>query len=369
MINVKNMKYQLPAIIVLAMVSFFSCNSMSDKHKDKEESKQANKGPKVELVNQKADQKVDVMIGGKLFTSYCYADSLMKQILYPILTEEGKPITRGWPIKPRPGEHTDHPHQRGMWLNYGDVNGYDFWGNSFAIPDSIRRVEKGRIKHIKIDKMSSGNGEGTLVTHESWKSPFGNELLSEETTYHFIADGQTNIIDRITTLTATDSAVRFRDTKEGMFGIRYNRYLKLPSGKTETFTDAMGNPTKVTASSGDVTGNYLSSEGITGEDVWSTRARWMDLYGNIEGEDVSLVICDHPENFNYPTYWHARGYGLFAANPFGAHDFTNGKLTIDYTLPKGQSLTFRYRVIISSGKHLTKDEMSAYAKDFVQKYW
>lgn len=363
------MRYQSLTIILLIMLSFFSCNSVSDKQRDNGENGHGKKGPKVELINQKAGQQVDVMIGGKLFTSYCYSDSLMKQILYPILTEEGKPITRGWPIKSRPGEHTDHPHQRGMWLNYGDVNGYDFWGNSYAIPDSIRNVEKGRIKHIKIDKMSSGAGEGTLVTNESWISPFGNELLSEKTTYHFIADGKVQIIDRITTLTATDSAILFRDTKEGMFGIRYNRHLKLPSEKTETFTDAMGNPTTVTASSGDVTGNYLSSEGITGENVWSTRARWMDLYGNIDGEKVSLVICDHPGNFDYPTYWHARGYGLFAANPFGARDFTDGKLTIDFTLPKGQSLTFRYRLIISSGKHLTPPEIQAYAKDFDRKYW
>lgn len=94
----------------------------------------------------------------------------------------------------------------------------------------------------------------------------------------------------------------------------------------------------------------------------------MDLYGNIDDEKVSLVICDHPKNFDYPTYWHARGYGLFAANPFGAHDFTGGKLTIDFTLPKGQSLTFRYRVIISSGIHLTDKQINAYASNFAKKY-
>jgi hypothetical protein len=131
----------------------------------------------------------------------------------------------------------------------------------------------------------------------------------------------------------------------------------------------MGNKTTVTPTSGSTTGNYMSSEGIKGEAVWGTRARWMDLYGNINGEKVSLVICDHPKNFDYPTYWHARGYGLFAANPFGAHDFTNGKLTIDFTLPKGKSITFRYRVIISSGKNLTKHEINKYARDFAQKYW
>ena len=363
------MTCQTIGIALLAVPLFFSCSSPSTKQGDKQESKQGNNGTKVELIDQKADQQVDVMVDGKLFTSYCYSDSLMKQILYPILTEAGKPITRGWPIKPRPGEHTDHPHQRGMWLNYGDVNGYDFWGNSYQIAPEVRKVHDGRIEHIKIDKLSSGAGEGSLVTNESWVSPFGNPLLSEKTTYHFIADGSTRIIDRITTLTAIDSAVLFKDTKEGMFGIRYNEHLKLPSKEPETFKDAQGNLTTITPESGGVTGNYESSEGVTGDSVWSTRARWIDLYGNIDGEKVSLVICDHPKNFDYPTYWHARGYGLFAANPFGAHDFTDGKLTIDFTLPKGESLTFRYRVIISSGKHLTDDEINSFARDFDQKYW
>jgi len=94
----------------------------------------------------------------------------------------------------------------------------------------------------------------------------------------------------------------------------------------------------------------------------------MDLYGTINGEKVSLVICDHPKNFDYPTYWHARGYGLFAANPFGAHDFTDGKLSIKFTLYKGQSVTFRYRVIISSGEHLSEAEISRLVKDFDKKY-
>ena len=363
------MKFQSMGIALMTIPLFFSCGSTSMKQGDKEESSQQNNGPKVELIDQKTDQKVDVMIGGKLFTSYCYSDSLKKQILYPILTEAGKPITRGWPIKPRPGEHTDHPHQRGMWLNYGDVNGYDFWGNSYEIPAEVRKVHDGRIKHIKIEQLSSGAGEGSLVADESWISPFGNQLLSEKTTYHFMADGSTQIIDRITTLTATDSTVTFKDTKEGMFGIRYNSHLKLPSKKAEVFKDAQGNPTTVTPESGDVTGNYRSSEGVTGDSVWSTRARWMDLYGNINGEMVSLIICDHPQNFDYPTYWHARGYGLFAANPFGARDFTDGKLTIDFTVPKGRSITFRYRVIVSSGKYLTDDEIRAYANDFAKRYW
>jgi hypothetical protein len=357
------MKLLPVAALSLIIIFIYSCNSSSPG----KDTRQNEGGPEVKLINHKADQEVDVKINDKLFTSYSYSDTLMKPILYPIMTAEGHFVTRGWPIKPRPGERTDHPHQRGMWLNYGDVNGYDFWGNSYAIPSKTRRVHDGKIKHNKIERLSSGNGEGTLVTDENWVSPFGDELLAEKTTYHFIAKDSVRIIDRITTLTA-DSTVTFHDTKEGMFGIRYNRHLKLPVKKAETYVDTQGKKITVTPTSNELTGNYVSSEGITGYSVWGTRARWIDLYGNIDGENVSLVICDHPENFDHPTYWMARGYGLFALNPFGAKSYTDGKLTIDYTLPKGQSLTLRYRVIISSGSHLTKDEINDYARDFAKKY-
>lgn len=350
--------------ILLFSAVLLSCNSSSSNQNEEKNEK----GAAIVLTEQRADQKVDVTIDGKPFTTFCYSDTLMKQILYPIYTSGGNFVTRGWPISPRSGEHTDHPHQRGMWLNYGDVNGYDFWGNSYEIPADVRATKKGKIKHIEIESLNSGNGEGTLVTHESWVSPYGTALLNEKTTYHFIAKDDTRIIDRITTLTANDSTVTFKDTKEGMFAIRYNKDLHLPSKKAMTFVDAMGNETIITPDSKITTGNYLSSEGVTGEAVWSTKARWMNLYGTIENENVSIVICDHPKNFDYPTYWHARGYGLFSANPLGAHDFTDGKLNSNLSLSKGESITFRYRVIISSASPITEDQINNYAEDFANKY-
>ena len=226
-----------------------------------------------------------------------------------------------------------------------------------------------RIKYIKTDSIASGEGEGVLVASSAWNDPFGKELLAEKTTYHFIAKDALRIIDRITTLTAVNGPVVMKDTKEGMFGIRVARQLELPSKGGAVFIDASGTATKVDQMSNEgITGNYKSSEGVTGDSVWSTRAKWMDLYGKIGNEAVSLVICDHPKNLNYPTYWHARGYGLFAANPFGAKDFTQGKETLNYTIAVGQPLTFRYRVILSSGHHLTDDEINDLAQDFAKKY-
>jgi hypothetical protein len=102
--------------------------------------------------------------------------------------------------------------------------------------------------------------------------------------------------------------------------------------------------------------------------VWGTRAKWMDLYGNIGDEKISLVVCDHPGNTGYPTYWHARAYGLFAANPFGWYDFTDGKEKFNFSLKPGQTLKFRYRIIISSGIHLTDQEINDLSTEFSGKY-
>jgi hypothetical protein len=326
------------------------------------------KGLNIALVSKEVDKRIDVMIDGKLFTSYCWYDNVFKPVLYPVCTSAGTEITRGFPLKQRAGERTDHPHQIGMWFTYGNVDQNDFWGNG-SQGLGKKNANGGIIKHVKVDKISGGKGEGVLVTTESWIDSTGNRLLTENTEYHFIAKGSTRIIDRITTLTATGNAVTFKDTKEGSFGIRVARQLELPSKEDVILTDAQGNPTKVKAMSNEVvTGNYRSSEGITGEAVWSTRARWMNLYGSIGDEEISLVICDHPKNQSYPTYWHARGYGLFAANPFGAKDFTQGKEELNFSIRAGKSTTFRYRVIVNSGSHLTDAEINAYADEFAKKY-
>ncbi|HRQ49722.1 MAG TPA: PmoA family protein [Agriterribacter sp.] len=320
-------------------------------------SKENGSSQQVTLIDRTSEQKVDVMIDGKLFTSYCYHDSLVKQVLYPVLTSSGTAVTRGWPVNPRPGERRDHPHHIGMWLNYGDVNSYDFWNNSHAVPEDRRKVHNGSIKHVKVKKISSGKKEGVLRTEASWLSPFGNKLLSEKTEYHFIADGSTRIIDRVTTLTADTGLVVFNDTEEGMFAIRVARQLELPSEKERA------NPVE-----GGPAGDYRSSEGVTGSAVWSTRAKWMNLFGEIGSEKISLVICDHPKNLTYPTYWHARGYGLFSANPLGVKDFTGGKQSLNYPMTKGKSITFRYRVMISSGNHLTDARINDYVAGFEKKY-
>lgn len=354
------MNYRISLAIVVASSVIISCSSSK---------KTESADSEITIENRAAEKHVDVLIDGKLFTSYQWLDSVMKPVLYPIVNSSGTEITRGWPIKPRAGERTDHPHHIGMWLNYGNVNGFDFWGNSYDIPEDTRNKTGGWIRHVKIGATQGGKNNAKLETFSSWQDPAGKEVLSEKTEFYFLTRGALRIIDRITTLTATNGDANFKDTKEGMFAIRVARGLELPSNEEITLTDASGNPTTVAKMNNDgVTGNYESSEGIKGDSVWGTKAKWMNLYGFIGDEKVSVVIADHPKNPGYPTYWHARGYGLFSANPFGAFDFTKGKESMNFSIANGKSATIRYRVIVSANEHLTNEMINDLTDDFSKEY-
>ena len=322
--------------------------------------------PKVELVTKSSEKKVDVLIDGKLFTSYIYPDNVKKPVLWPVVSDGGNEITRQFPLKTKAGERVDHPHHLGIWLNYGDVNGLDFWNNSEAI-SADRADSYGTIYHETIESTKSGKGEAFLSTTASWKDNRGKKLLAEKTDLTFSVKGKTRIIDRTTQLKAVNGKVDIADNKEGMFAIRVTRELELPEDKPAKLVDSHGNVTEVASSDGSqVTGNYLSSEGIEGGAVWATRAKWMKLYGEINGEKVAIVIFDHPGNAGYPTYWHARGYGLFAANTLGQKVFSKGKEEMNLSLENGETTTFRYRLAVFSGEP-TNVEIEKMSKEYESK--
>lgn len=323
---------------------------------------QAASAPRVEVVRHDADRRVDILVDGQPFTSYIWPTTIKKPVLFPLRTATGVVVTRGFPA--RPPERTDHPHHVGLWLTYENVNGFDFWNNSDAIPAS-RAPKMGTIVHRAVRGATSGRGQGTLDVTEDWVDGQGKKLLREDTRFVFHAGKNLRSIDRITTLTALDTAVWFHDAKDGMLGMRVTHVLEQPTEKAEVFTDASGHATTVAASSEKVTGRYRSSEGLEGDSVWATRGRWTELTGVVQGEPVTIAILDNPKNVGFPTYWHARGYGLFAANPLGQAAFSKGKERLDFHLAPGQSTTFRYRILILNGP-TTPDQIEHYYQEWAR---
>jgi hypothetical protein len=301
----------------------------------------------VTVTRNESAKRVDITIAGKPFTSYLWDEHLKKPVLYPLRSANGTIVTRGWPRDPRPGERVDHPHHVGLWFNYGDVNGLDFWNNSDAIkPDDAPKM--GTIVHRRIVKVEDHAQSGTLITESDWVNSRGLALLHEHATFVFRGDDTARSVERTTTLTAADERVVFHDNKEGVFGLRVARQLEHPSKTAEVFTDASGKATAVPAlNNTGVTGLYTSSEGKKGDDVWGTRGRWTMLTGRIGEHPVTLAMFDHPSNPGFPTHWHARGYGLFAANPLGQASLTEGRQQpFNLTLEPNASVTFRYRLLI-----------------------
>jgi hypothetical protein len=250
-------------------------------------------------------------------------------------------------------------------MNYESVNGLDFWNNSTAItPD--KKPKYGSIKHQKILVAESKKDNATIEALSNWVNQSGDVLLEEKTRFVFSRKDNDLIIDRISTLTAKVPEVVFKDVKDGMLGVRVARQLEQPSNEKSKFVDAHGNVTEVSAMDNtSVSGMYLSQTGLKGDAVWGTRAPWAVLNGKKDGETISLAIIDHPSNAGYPTYWHARGYGLFAANPLGQKIFSNGKEELNLTLKQGEQTTFRYRIIVHGGSsELTPAQIDEYATAF-----
>jgi hypothetical protein len=322
---------------------------------------------KIQLVRDDAKNKVDVIVDGKLFTSYQYPGNIEKPFLYPVYAPNGSVITRGFPIEPRKGERIDHPHHIGIWFNHGNVNGLDFWNNSSAIPAN-RKDEYGHIVVKSIKQAKSGK-KAVLEVISNWDDNKGNTLLIENTKYIFTASKDSRMIDHISTLTAVNGPVTFNDNKEGMFAIRVDRAFEMPSNESLIFTDDKGNPTTVKATDNTgVTGMYTSSSGLKGDKVWGTRNEWVILSGTKDNVLISFAIFDNPKNPGFPAYSHARGYGLFSVNNLGQNAYDPKQEKVTYPLQKGQSMTLRHRFYVQSGSELTADGAVKIFQEFSKLY-
>ena len=336
-------------IFALAVFVFTACGN-------------AQKG--VEIISNETQRKVDVLYNGKLFTSYIYPADLEKPVLDPIFTASGTVITRGFPRAPRPSERVDHPHHVGAWFNFGDVNGLDFWNNSYAVP-ADKKSEYGSIRHRKVVSAQSGSKQGILEVEADWVDHTEKVLLKEETKFVFSGEGDWRTIERTTKLTALQEKVTFTDNKEGMIAIRMDRAFEEPSNQPELYTDANGNPTEVKVMNNEgVNGVYRNSEGLEKGAVWGKPTKWVSLSADKAGEKITVAIIDHKNNPGYPAHSHARGYGLFSTNNMGSRSLIDSEPFFQLVLNPGQSTTFKHLIVVKTNGFATDDEMNKLFTDF-----
>lgn len=248
-----------------------------------------------------------------------------KPYLYPVIGPSGRAMTRAYPMEEVEGEARDHNHQRSFWFTHGNVNGYDFWASD---PKNNPSPKYGTIRQTSADVLATGGAVAILRTTDDWLAPDGSKVCSDERKLTLYASESPRILDVEVTIKATAGPVTFGDTKEGMFGVRVASSMDVKRGEGGKITNA---------------------EGITDLDAWGKPSSWVDYTGPVGGEIVGVAILNHPESFRYPTTWHVRDYGLFAANPFGYGDFKSVAAEGAHTLPAGESMTFRYRVILHEG--------------------
>jgi Family of unknown function (DUF6807) len=281
--------------------------------------------------------RIAIAIGGSPFTTYYFGSEAPKPYFYPLRSAHGTIVTRSWPmVKDIPGEDHDHPHQRAMYFAHGDINKIDFWAekvltraqetvNGIYYPSEDLPI--GRTVVRRIEEMHGGPHSGMVRATFDLVKPDGEAIGEEIQSYTFSGSENARIIDCAFTLRANHGPLKIGDTKEGTFAIRVVHALDSPPGR------------------------MINSNGGVGEKaIWGKKANWVDYSGNVDGEEVGISIFDNPHNLRHPTTWMARGYGLFAVNPFGLRAFSNNpKLDGSYTIPSGGSLTLRYHILIHHG--------------------
>ncbi|MFO0935093.1 MAG: PmoA family protein [Gemmataceae bacterium] len=291
---------------------------------------------------QKKDGEYAVTIAGQPFTTLvAQKDDLAKPYLYPVLAPAGVPVTRDWPMKKgTQNQTTDHVHQKSAWFCHGDV-----------IPVGVVLKQKSSDKHVKgVDFWSESPGHGRIVVTDisvpkssdpdaafintimEWRAPEGIVVLTEKRVYKFSRVAGGRLISVASILTANNGPVEFGDTKEGSFGIRVHDSLRM------------------TLKGGD--GMLTNSAGKKGmKDVWGLPADWCDYSGTVNGKAAGVAIFAHPGN-PIPSLWHARDYGLLAANPFGrkASGFPAAKDRTDlFKIEKDKNATFRFAIFAHDG--------------------
>ncbi len=268
---------------------------------------------------QKFADHVDIDLNNKPVTTFHFESKWDKPFLYPIRTLSGMVISRGYPVEPRAGEERDHAWHRGFWYGHGDINGQDFW----------REKEDHTTSRMVIDGEPKITGR-TIEARFAMIPPSGKRMGTIVERYSFTPDGPNLVIDTtISVIADGGQALRFGDSDDGGFGFRLSDEFRQDRGAQLT-----------------------NSEGQSGtENMWGKPARWVRYSAAVGGVQRGVVMLDHPSNLRSPSRWHARGYSLCSANPFALGSFMKDKkVDGSWTLPAGQTLRLKYRIIVYDGE-------------------
>jgi hypothetical protein len=280
---------------------------------------------------------VAVKLDGALFTNYLVRSG-KKPVLWPIIGPTGKPMTRAYPMDGSTAiteDQKDHLHHRSLWFSHGKVNGVDLWSEG---------PRSGSTEHREFVEIAGGK-TAKIETTNDWLDQNSKKIAEDRRTLIFSVDGESRIIDFAIVIRANAGKVELGDTKEGTFAIRVPDEIS------------------VTAKKG---GRIVNSEGLKDQAAWGRPAAWVDYHGPMDGKILGIAILNHPSSYRFPTYWHVRDYGLFAANPFGSKAFSgdsskNGNIVIK----DGDSLQLRFRVVLHQGDEIVgkiSERFSEYSK-------
>lgn len=287
------------------------------------------KGKGVEL--RRTGANLDILIDGELFTTYV-TEGAGRPYCWPMIGPTGKPMTRAYPMREGvEGEDDDHEHHRSFWFGYDKVNGEDFW-----------RYGKSSTVHKELLDVTSGPVFGEFTARVEWiGKKSGKKVCEDVRRMRVYRTGTARVFDFRIELKASEGPLQLGDSEEGMLGFRVAGTMKVESG-----------------------GTILNARGARDKDAWGKRAPWCDYSGSLEGEVVGVAIFDNPKNIRHPTYWHVRPYGLFCANRFGIHDFTDqgdGSLRLD----AGESLAQDFRLYLHRG-HAAEARVAEYYASFAE---
>jgi Methane oxygenase PmoA len=294
----------------------------------------------------KLDDRVRVEINGQLFTEYIFKGA-SRPYCYPVNAVDGISLVRNYPMNEVPGEDTDHKHHRALMFTHSNVNRIDFWSD--GAPGA--KLPSGNIIHDGLLDTRSGP-VGVIRSRNRWADLSGRLIATDETTLRFRGTAEARMIDYEVTIHATPEApLVMGDNKDGIMAIRVAQWMTMPHkylGKVQN-----GH------------GRIVTARGHRDTAAWGKRAEWCDYFAEYDGRIYGVAIFDHPQNLRHPTWWMVRDYGLFAANPFGQHDFEPEQKHPpgigDHTIPAGGSLTLRYRFYFHFGDERTAGIAARYA--------